>query len=300
MSEMYRVTVDPTAINNPHSYALQLTGSGHRVLEVGCAVGHVTEHLVVAGNTVTGVELDQRAANEASAFASHVHVLNLDVQHLSAVESGRFDVIMLGDVIEHLRDPLATVADLVTLLDDGGRLIMSVPNVSHIDVRLMLLEGSWVYQHDGLLDNTHLRWFTNRSLRELLSQLGFTARRVERVRQGIGASGLPVTPGLHSPDVIRFIECDPEAHTYQFVVEAVRTAPDVTDALAPIDTDWPDLSTERAQLEAELDVAQTDVGRLTAHNRALQAEVEAWKNSKLAKLSAPLRAVWGRVRRPDG
>ena len=294
------MTVDPAATNNPHSYALQLTGSGHRVLEVGCSVGHVTEHLVAAGNTVTGVEIDQHAAHEASAFASHVHVLDLDIQQLSSVESGRFDVIMLGDVIEHLRDPLATVADLVTLLDDDGRLIVSVPNVSHIDIRLMLLEGTWAYQHDGLLDDTHLRWFTNRSLSQLLSQVGFTARRVERVRHGIGASGLPVTPGLHSPDVIRFIESDPEAHTYQFVVEAVRTAPGVTDALAPVEADWPDLLAERAQLEAELDIAQGDVVRLTVHNRALQAELEAWKNSKLARLSAPLRSIWGRVKRSDG
>ena len=159
---------------------------------------------------------------------------------------------MLGDVIEHLRDPLATITDLLALLDDGGRLIISVPNVSHVDIRLMLLEGTWAYQPDGLLDETHLRWFTNRSLSQLLGRVGFTARRVERVRHGIGASGLPVTPGLHSPDVIRFIESDPEAHTYQFVVEAVRTAPDVTDALAPVEADWPDLLAERAQLEAEL------------------------------------------------
>jgi SAM-dependent methyltransferase len=300
MSEMYRVTVDPAATNNPHSSALQLTGSGHRVLEVGCSVGHVTEHLVAAGNTVTGVEIDPEAAQEAAAFASHVHVLDLDIQQVSSVESGRFDVIMLGDVIEHLRDPLATVADLVTLLDDGGRLIVSVPNVSHIDIRLMLLEGTWAYQHDGLLDDTHLRWFTNRSLSQLLSQVGFTARRVERVRHGIGASGLPVTPGLHSPDVIRFIESDPEAHTYQFVVEAVRSAPGVTDALAPAGADWPDLLAERARLEAELVVAQGDVVRLTVHNRALQAELEAWNNSKLARLSAPLRSIWGRIKRPGG
>ena len=104
-------------------------------------------------------------------------------------------MIMLGDVIEHLRHPLATITDLLALLDDGGRMIISVPNVSHVDIRLMLLEGTWAYQPDGLLDETHLRSFTRQSLRHLLGQLGSTARRVERVRLGIGASGLPVTPG---------------------------------------------------------------------------------------------------------
>jgi SAM-dependent methyltransferase len=300
MSEMYRVPVDPAATNNPHSAALRLTGAGHQVLEVGCSVGHVTEHLVAAGNTVVGVELDPDAAEQASAWATNVHVLDLDVDRLSAVESGRFDVIMLGDVIEHLRDPLGTLSDVVTLLENDGRLIVSVPNVSHIDIRLMLLEGTWEYQHDGLLDDTHLRWFTNESLRRLLGQLGFTARRVERVRQGIGASGLPVTPDLHSPDVIRFIESDPEAHTYQFVVEAVRSAPGVVDALESTSPAWPDLRHERARLEAELEAAGDDVTRLGEHNLALQTELDAWRNSKLARLSAPLRSVWSRVNRSRG
>lgn len=300
MSEMYRVPVDPAATNNPHSYALQMTGTGHNVLEVGCSVGHVTEHLAAAGNTVVGVEIDPQAAAEASKWASHVHVLDLDTERLTAVESGKFDVIMLGDVIEHLRDPERTLGELIELLDDDGRLIVSVPNVGHIDVRLMLLEGTWEYQRDGLLDDTHLRWFTGESLRRLLGRLGFTVRRVERVRLGIGASGLPVTPGLHSPDVIRFVESDPEAHTYQFVVEAVRSAAGVVDALAPHGADWPDLRAERARLEAELDAARADVARLTDHNVALQAEVDAWRHSKLARLSAPVRSIWARVKQSNG
>jgi len=300
MSEMYRVPVDPAATNNPHSYALQLTGGGHRVLEVGCSVGHVTEHLVAAGNTVVGVELDPDAAAQASKWATNVHILDLDVDRVSTAESGRFDVIMLGDVIEHLRDPLSALGDLVTLLEDDGRLIVSVPNVSHIDIRLMLLEGTWEYQHDGLLDETHLRWFTNDSLRRLLGQLGFTTQRAERVRQGVGASGLPITLGLHSPDVIRFIESDPEAHTYQFVVEAVRSASGMVDAFASTSPAWPDLRHERAQLEAELEAARSDSARLSEHNLALQTELDAWQHSKLARLSAPLRSVWGRINRSRG
>ncbi len=296
MSEIYRVQVDPAATNNPHSYALQLAGGGHRVLEVGCSVGHVTEHLIAAGNTVVGVEIDPDAAAQASEWAETVHVLDLDIELLSAVESGRFDVILLGDVIEHLRDPIPVMRDLLTLLADDGRVIVSVPNVSHIDIRLMLLEGTWAYQHDGLLDRSHLRWFTNDSLRTLLGELGLTARRVERVRNGIGSSGLPVTPGLHSPDVISFVQADPEAFTYQFVVEAVRSAPGLVDALEPDGAPWTDVMAGRRALEAELDAARHEVSELQAHNEALQIEVDAWKHSRLARISAPLRSVWARVR----
>jgi SAM-dependent methyltransferase len=296
MSEIYRVQVDPAATNNPHSYALQLTGGGHRVLEVGCSVGHVTEHLIAAGNTVVGVEIDPDAAAQASEWAETVHVLDLDTERVSSVEAGPFDVILLGDVIEHLRDPIAAMRDLLSLLADDGRIIVSVPNVSHIDIRLMLLEGTWAYQHNGLLDRTHLRWFTRESLRSLLGELGLTARRVERVRNGIGSSGLPVTPGLHSPDVISFVQADPEALTYQFVVEAVRSTPGLVDALEPDGSPWAEVMARRLALEAELAATRHEVSELQAHNEALQTEVDAWKNSKLARISAPLRSVWARVR----
>ena len=287
MSETYRTVVDPTATNNPHSYALQLVGSGHRVLEVGCSVGHVTQHLVAAGNSVIGVEIDAQAAQEARAWASTVHVIDLDRDDLTTVESGPFDVIVLGDVLEHLRDPVTVLRDLLTLLDPEGRVVISVPHVAHIDIRLMLLEGKWEYQDDGLLDRTHLRWFTKASLRQLLADVGLVATRIERVRNGIGASLLPVTPGIHGPDVIRFIEADPEAHTYQFVVEAQATGEDV---LLESPVDWPIAGDEAADLRFQ-------ISELRAHNTALQTEVAAWHDAKIVKLAAPLRKAWGAVLR---
>ena len=110
VSDQYTVEVDPSAENNPHSHALRIVGSGHRVLEVGCSTGYVTEHLVAAGNTVVGVELDPEAATLAERFAERVHVADLDLVRVSSIEHERFDVIVLGDVLEHLRDPDTTLA----------------------------------------------------------------------------------------------------------------------------------------------------------------------------------------------
>jgi 2-polyprenyl-3-methyl-5-hydroxy-6-metoxy-1,4-benzoquinol methylase len=293
MSDTYRTVVDPTAVNNPHSYAIQLVGAGHRVLEVGCSVGHVTQHLVAAGNTVVGVEIDADAAQEARAWASAVHVVDLDLTPLTTIESGTFDVIVLGDVLEHLRDPAATLRDLVSLLEPDGRVIISVPHVGFIDVRLMLLEGTWAYQRDGLLDRTHLRWFTKSSLRDLLAEVGLVATRVERVTHAIGASQLPVNADLHAPDVIRFIEADPEAHTYQFVVEAARHGASVLD-----DTDiaWPNLADERATLVGELDVLRSQSDELRTQNAAMRTELDAWHNARIVRWTAPLRTLWGAIR----
>jgi 2-polyprenyl-3-methyl-5-hydroxy-6-metoxy-1,4-benzoquinol methylase len=295
MSEQYRVSVDPAADNNPHSYAIRFVGSGHRVLEVGCSVGHVTEHLVAAGNTVVGVEIDPDAAEHARRFAERVHVLDLDVTPLSKVESDRFDVILLGDVLEHLRNPSGVLRDLTSLLEPDGRLVVSVPHVGHIDVRLMLLQGRWAYQDDGLLDRTHLRWFTRQSLREMLAEAGFVATAVERVRFGPWSSGLPIDPAGVTPELVAYIEADPEAHTFQFVVEAQRTGDDVlTDHSA---TSWPQLvsGAEMDELRSYLiDLRRHDEG-LQHHVAALETELDAWRNSRLARWSAAPRSVWGRL-----
>ncbi len=302
-SEVYREPVDPAADNNPHSYALQMTGRGHRVLEVGCSVGHVTEQLVAAGNSVVGVEIDPEAAEAAREFADRVHVVDLDVTSLSDIEHEQFDVIVFGDVLEHLRHPDRTLSDALALLAPTGRVIISVPNVAHVDVRLMLLEGRWTYQPTGLMDNTHLRWFTKESLHELLTDAGLRATRLERVRIGRFGSDIEFDLDRSRADAVRFIEADPEAETFQFVVEAIRHddhGESGDDVLATDgDVDWPSLDqaallTEVAGEAAELRVR---VDELEAERRALRAHVEAWENSTLARISRPARSVWGRLRR---
>lgn len=277
MSARYGTPVDPTARNNPHAYAISMVGSGRRVLEVGCSVGHVTEHLVAAGNTVVGIEIDAEAAELARRFASEVHVADVATTPLRELVEPGFDVVLLGDVLEHLPDPDAALAAAVDLLTPDGRVVISVPHVAYVDVRLMLLEGTWAYQTDGLLDRTHLRWFTYAGLGELLGGAGLTATRVERVVLPPYESGLPVTPGRHGADVLRFVLADPEATTYQFVIEARRAAagePALPPAAAPA---WPDLDAERAAMEEEL--------------VALRNEVDAWRRSRLVRLTAPLRRL---------
>jgi len=286
MSARYGTPVDPAAVNNPHAYAISMVGRGGRVLEVGCSVGHVTEHLVAAGNTVVGIEIDPEAAELARRVTTEVHVADIDRTPLGALVEPGFDVVLLGDVLEHLRDPDAALADAVALLAPDGRVVISVPHVGFVDVRLMLLEGTWAYQGDGLLDRTHLRWFTYAGLGELLAGSGLTATRVERVRLGPHESGLPVTPGRHSADVIRFAMADPEAATYQFVIEARRAAPGEAPLPPAPEPAWPDLDAERAALESE-------VAHLNEANAALTNEVAAWRRSKLGRLTTRLARLRG-------
>jgi len=301
-SELYREPVDPTAANNPHSYALQMTGSGQRVLEVGCSVGHVTEHLVAAGNTVVGVEIDPDAAAAARDFADRVHVIDLDVSLLTEVERDEFDVIVFGDVLEHLRRPERALVDACSLLASGGRVIISVPNVAHIDVRLMLLEGRWEYQSTGLMDATHLRWFTKASLRELLRDVGLVAIRLERVRIGRYGSDIEFDLARSRTDALAFIEADPEAYTFQYVVEAIRAAEaaGLPDALADDEThELPEMdhADSAAASAAEAAALREQVTELERQREALQANLDAWEHSTLARIARPARGAWARLRR---
>lgn len=290
MSSVYRMPVDPAATNNPHSYAISLVGSGHRVLEVGCSVGHVTEHLVAAGNSVVGVEIDPSAAIEAERWAERVHVVDLDLTELSQIETDHFDVIVAGDVLEHLRDPARVLADLTTLLTDDGRLVVSIPNIAHVDARLMLFDGAWTYQDTGLLDRTHLRFFTRESFRQLLADAGFVATRVERVRIDPFTSGLPLDRDAVPQALVDVIMNDPEAHTFQFVVEARRTGDDRLADVEP--TAAPSLvgAAEAAELRERLADAEE-------HNAALQNEVDAWRSSRLVRLTDPIRNLRRRLSR---
>jgi SAM-dependent methyltransferase len=290
----YQVHIDPAASNNPHSAALRLVGTGHDVLEVGCWSGFVTEHLVAAGNRVVGVEIDADAAQYARHHADRVHVADIDRVSLSELEPGPFDVVLFGDVLEHLRDPDGAMADAVTLLAPDGRLVISVPNVAHIDVRMMLLHGIWQYEDDGLLDRTHLRWFTRESLRALLGAVGFVATRVERVRTPFGSSNLVFDRSAIPQPLLDYATADDEADTLQFVVEACRRDR----------TDLPDVLAD-APVPARPSLSAADDGsrrilELERERDALQAEVDAWRQSKLVRAAAPLRAVYGRLRRAVG
>jgi len=163
--------------------------------------------------------------------------------------------------------------------------------VSHIDARMMLLQGNWEYQADGLLDRTHLRWFTRRSLRELLADVGFVATHVERIRTPFGSSNLPFEREAVSPELIGYATTDPDAFTLQFVVDARRGVG--VDVLAdPPRTSWPRLGSAP--------VADVHVADLERERDALRAEVEAWHNSKLVRMTYPLRALYASARRRIG
>ena len=118
------------------------------------------------------------AAREAEAYCEQVLVGDVETMELP-FEPGSFDVVLLGDVIEHLRDPAATLARLRPLLRPGGRVVLSTPNVANWAIRLSLLSGRWRYTDRGILDRSHTHLFTRATLAETLEQAGYRVERID-------------------------------------------------------------------------------------------------------------------------
>jgi 2-polyprenyl-3-methyl-5-hydroxy-6-metoxy-1,4-benzoquinol methylase len=161
-----------------HAKLLEAVGTGNRVLDVGCSSGYLARPLAERGNTIVGLELDPEAARAAEEFCELVLVGDVETMDLP-LEPGSFDVVLGGDVIEHLRDPAATLARLRPLLRPGGRVVLSTPNVANWAIRLSLLSGRWRYTDRGILDRSHTHLFTRATLAETLEQAGYRVERID-------------------------------------------------------------------------------------------------------------------------
>lgn len=143
-----------------------------RVLDVGCGEGLLGKRLLELGATeVTGIEIRPEVCRKAVQNLSDVHCGDIESMPLP-FKRGHFDCIVCADVIEHLRDPLAVLRKLRLVLGERGVIIASIPNVRYWGVISMLADGGWTYADSGILDRTHLRFFTRREIEALFVEAG--------------------------------------------------------------------------------------------------------------------------------
>jgi 2-polyprenyl-3-methyl-5-hydroxy-6-metoxy-1,4-benzoquinol methylase len=139
-------------------------------LEVGTATGYLTSEMVKRGCVVTGIEQDPEMAKIAEQHCAKMIVG--DVENLDLSGLGTYDAIILGDVVEHLRNPREFLQKTGKLLNKGGKILISLPNVANIWVRLNLLFGRFNYSRVGILDETHLRFFTLETSKKIARDSG--------------------------------------------------------------------------------------------------------------------------------
>ena len=200
-----------------HARLLDLVGTNRRVLDVGCSSGYLARPLVERGCAVVGIERDPEAARIARTVCDDVVVGDVEELDLP-FETASFDVVLCGDLIEHLRDPDAFLVRMRPYLRERGRLVLSTPNVANWAIRMSLLAGRWRYTDRGILDRTHAHLFTRSTLVEALRSAGYRPVEVEFT--------IPV-PVVGTPSVERIAHAvgrlRPQLFAYQFVVSAEST-----------------------------------------------------------------------------
>jgi predicted TPR repeat methyltransferase len=190
------------------------------MLDLGAGAGHLGKAVAGHFSHVAGVEADPSARPPIGAYDEWV----------AASVSGelswsrRFDVVVCADVLEHVADPESVLARVREWIAPDGLLLVSLPNVANVAVRISLLAGRFEYADAGILDRTHLRFYTRRSARRLVEGGGFRIRRV-RATPIPAELPLPVLgrAPLRAPSRALFSSAArlwPALFGYQFVIEA--------------------------------------------------------------------------------
>jgi len=185
------------------------------VLELGCGDGH-TGALVRSANKAAyyvGIELDAAAASRARNQLSDVIMGDIASLNLTA-HYGRYDALIASEVLEHLVDPWAALIKLAACLKPGALILASSPNIAHWRVIAGLMRGTFKHTETGVMDRSHLRWFTPESYADLFRSAGFV---VEQVR--------PITPPARRTRWINMITGNRLAHLFMTQIYLIARKP---------------------------------------------------------------------------
>jgi glycosyltransferase involved in cell wall biosynthesis len=155
-----------------YGYLNDLSCSGKTVLELGVGDSALTRRLHADGAIVDCVEMDPEAAGTAAPYARHVWNEDLAVTRLKQARDS-YDIVIAADILEHLLYPEEILTQLKACVGKGGVLLVSLPNVANLYVRINLLLGRFPYHSKGLLDRTHLHFFTRKSAERLVARAGW-------------------------------------------------------------------------------------------------------------------------------
>lgn len=207
--------------NSSHTRLIELTGKHKNVLEIGTSTGYISKILKDRGNTVTGIEIDPEAGAIAQTVCDRMIIGDVETLDFSTgFEPYSFDVVLCGDILEHLKNPARVLKNLHKILRPEGYLVVSLPNFLHGDVLLNLLCGDFHYTSLGLLDETHLRFFGQKNVFQLFADCSYQITDFTTTNRGVGTTELKVDDGKIPKNVMEFIKSLPNTTVYQFIFTA--------------------------------------------------------------------------------
>lgn len=153
-----------------------------KILDVGCGEGGFGRILKQArGAEVWGVEICVDAAENASAYLDRVIVQNIEDSDIEMPDE-YFDCIIFNDVLEHFKYPWAVLKKMSRYLKENGYIVASIPNIRYLDnIKQLVRDKEWNYVDGGILDKTHLRFFTENSIKNMFAACGYEVVRLEGI-----------------------------------------------------------------------------------------------------------------------
>lgn len=208
------------------------------MLELGPASGYFTRYLKESlGCIVDAVELDATMAADARQWCRQLIVGNLESLVLDEhLPKAAYDIILIADVLEHLREPEILLQRLRTLIKPEGACLVSMPNIAYGGVIAGLLQGEFTYRSEGLLDRTHLRFFTQQSFTSLLMEAGWHPWAWEAVDLPYLESEFRLRVETLPASLLDFLQSRPQLQCYQWLVQT-RLSPPAVPATSP--ENWP-------------------------------------------------------------
>jgi len=185
-----------------------------RILEVGCAGGMTGKALRERGfKEIVGIEINEEVAQRGKSYYDKLIVGDVEKIRLP-FERGHFDCILYGDVLEHLVDPWEVLKEHSAFLKSGGTILCSIPNVRHYRIiKKLVFKGKWEYTDCGIMDRTHLRFFTLDSIRRMLGEADFEIKGL--IKRPSGAKCLKLCNRVLGNLIIDFL-------VRQYTIVAVR------------------------------------------------------------------------------
>lgn len=184
LQQLYADKADAYFGNARHDLVARLgTDASSAVLELGCGAGGTGAAALAAGKAgrYVGIELSPKAA--AAARERLTEVIEGDVEAIDLTPlQARFDTLIISEVLEHLTDPWRVLKALAMCVKPGGQVFASSPNIAHWQVIKSLLTGRFDYAEQGVMDRTHLRWFTPDSYRAMFEAAGLEVVSIEPLK----------------------------------------------------------------------------------------------------------------------
>lgn len=169
MTKYNALNLNPFSV---HQKIVHLVGRKKKVLDVGCSVGVLAKEMSNNNCKVVGIELDEKSIKKAQKYCVEIICGDVESIELKSQYDNYFDFIIFADVLEHLVEPSKVLKRFTKYLKKDGYVIISLPNVANWKIRFKLLFGNFDYEDHGLLDESHIRFFTEKNAKKLIYDAG--------------------------------------------------------------------------------------------------------------------------------